>query len=264
MIELKSEQERAHMRAAGQVVAEVLDILRQAVVPGLATLELDRLAEAEIRKRGALPVFKGYQAYQGQPPYPGTVCVSVNEQVVHGIPGARKLRPGDLVSLDLGARVAGFVGDAALSVFVGTPPNETAARLLSITAASLEAGIAAVTIGGHVGDIGAAVQEVVERAGFSVIRDFVGHGVGRSMHEDPQVPNYGTHGLGPRIRPGMAIAIEPMVAEGDYAVRVLPDGWTAVTKDGSRACHFEHTIFVGEEGVEVLTRLSQEPIHEVQ
>jgi methionyl aminopeptidase len=264
MIELKSEQERAHMRAAGQVVAEVLQVLKAVVAPGLPTMELDRLADAEIKKRGAQSVFRGYQAYEGQPPYPATVCVSVNEQVVHGIPGSRRLKEGDLVSLDLGARVSGFVGDAALSVFVGSAPDSRAAELLAVTAASLDAGIAAVHIGGHVGDIGAAVQEVVEQAGFSVIRDFVGHGVGRSMHEDPQVPNYGTRGLGPRIRPGMALAIEPMVAEGGYAVRVLPDGWTAVTRDGSRACHFEHTLFVGEQGVEVLTRLSEEPVHEVQ
>ncbi len=264
MIELKSETEREHMRAAGRIVAEVLDLLRRAVAPGLTTLELDRLAEAEIRRRGGHPVFKGYQAYAAQPAYPASVCVSVNEEVVHGIPGPRRLKRGDLVSLDLGASVAGYVGDAALSVFVEGPPSEEAERLLRVTRASLTAGIAAVRPGGHIGDIGAAVQRVVEAAGFSVIRDFVGHGVGRAMHEDPQVPNYGQEGRGPRIRPGMALAIEPMVSLGDWPVRVLGDGWTAVTRDGSLACHFEHSVFVNEDGVEILTGLSETPSGEVK
>ncbi|MCL8206532.1 MAG: type I methionyl aminopeptidase [Actinomycetia bacterium] len=257
MVELKSPAERERMREAGRVVAEVLQILAAAVRPGLPTLELDRLAEREIRRRGARPVFKGYQARPGQPGYPASVCVSVNDEVVHGIPGPRRLREGDLVSLDLGAEVGGLMGDAALSVFVGAPPDAEAERLWRVTREALDAGIRAVRVGGHIGDIGAAVQRVVEGAGFSVVREFVGHGIGRALHEDPQVPNYGLPGRGPRIRPGMALAIEPMVNAGDWPVEVLEDGWTAVTRDGSLSCHFEHTVFVGEDGVEVLTALPE-------
>jgi methionyl aminopeptidase len=264
VIELKSPAERERMRQAGRVVAEVLELLRRAVQPGLPTIELDRIAEAEIRRRGARPIFKGYQAHAAQPPYPASVCVSVNDEVVHGIPGPRRLRRGDLVSLDLGAAVDGYVGDAAISLFVGEPPSEEAARLLAVTEAALAAGIEAARPGGHVGDIGAAVQKVVEGAGFSVIRDFVGHGVGRAMHEDPQVPNYGQPGRGPRLRGGMALAIEPMVSLGDWPVRVLSDGWTAVTQDGSLACHFEHSVFLDEGGVEILTRLSDQGHREVK
>lgn len=253
MIELKTARERAAMREAGQIVGTVLQLLRECVAPGLATQELDRMAEAEIRRRGGEPVFKGYQPHPRVPPYPATVCVSVNDEVVHGIPGKRRLRPGDLVSLDLGARVDGMVADAALSVFVGDPPSERAARLMAVTEEALWAGIRAVRVGGHIGDIGAAVQTLVEGAGFGVVRDFVGHGVGRDMHEAPEVPNYGQAGRGPRLQAGMAIAIEPMVTEGDWHIVIREDGWTAATRDGSLACHFEHTVFIGEDGVEVLT-----------
>ena len=241
------------MRAAGQVVGEVLKLLAARVEPGLPTIELDRLAAAEIRRRGAEPVFKGYQPSPRIPAYPATVCVSVNEEVIHGIPGSRRLKPGDLVSLDLGARVGGMVGDAALSVAVGGSPGDEAARLLEVTERALWAGIHAVRVGGHVGDIGAAVQAVVEGANFGVVREFVGHGVGREMHESPEVPNYGIAGRGAKIQPGMALAIEPMVTAGDWHLTVRPDGWTAATMDGRWSCHFEHTVFVGRDGVEVLT-----------
>lgn len=255
MIELKSAVERDHMREAGQVVAEVLQVLKAAVHPQMATLELDRLADAEIRRRGGRPIFKGYQAHGAQPGYPASVCVSINDEVVHGIPGPRRLKPGDLVSLDLGAEMHGLVGDAALSLFVGEAPNAEAQRLMNTTQEALWVGLRAIRVGGHIGDIGAAIQAFVEQAGFSVVREFVGHGIGRAMHEDPQVPNYGTAGRGPRIRPGMALAIEPMVNAGDWRVKVLDDGWTAATVDGSLACHFEHTVFIDDEGIEVLTAI---------
>ncbi len=264
MIELKSPSERDGLIEAGRIVAEVLVLLQEAVRPGLATRELDRLAEAEIRRRGAEPVFKGYQAHPSQPAYPASVCVSVNDEVVHGIPGSRRLNPGDLVSLDLGARIQGMVGDAAVSVFCEAPPSDTAARLLEVTARSLAAGIAAAVAGGHIGDIGAAVSGVVEPAGFSVVRDFVGHGVGRAMHEDPQVPNYGVAGRGPLIKPGMALAIEPMVNIGDRRVAVRDDGWTVVTADQSLSCHFEHSVFIDPDGTRVLTRLAESGSNAVQ
>lgn len=237
------------MRRAGRVVAEVLQVLKSSVKPGMQTRELDVIADREIRARGARPVFKGYHGY------PASVCVSVNHQVVHGIPGSLQLRPGDLVSLDLGALVDGFVGDSAISFFLGAPPSERAQELLRVTEASLWAGIRAAQVGGHLGDVSAAVQEEVERHGFSVVRDFVGHGIGRAMHEEPQVPNYGTKGLGIVLRPGLAIAIEPMVNLGGHEVEVLEDEWTVVTRDGSLSCHFEHTIFLDENGPEVLTNI---------
>ena len=264
MIELKSPSERDGLIEAGRVVAEVLALLQAAVRPGVSTRELDRLAEAEIRRRGAEPVFKGYQVHPSQPAYPASVCVSVNDEVVHGIPGPRRLRPGDLVSLDLGARIHGMVGDAAVSVFCEAPPSDTAARLLAVTSASLEAGVRAAVAGGHIGDIGAAVSGVVEPEGFGVVRDFVGHGVGRAMHEDPQVPNYGVAGRGPLIKTGMALAIEPMVNAGDWRVAVRDDGWTVVTADHSLSCHFEHSVFVDAEGTRVLTRLAESGSNAVQ
>ncbi len=248
MIELKSAQQREKMRRAGRIVAEVLEILKTRVQAGVRTRDLDEVAEAEIRARGGIPAFKGYRGY------PASVCVSVNEQVVHGIPGSRVLRRNDLVSLDLGAVVDGFVGDAAISVFVDGPPNHAAATLMRVTEAALWAGIAAAKVGARVGDVSAAVQEEVEAHGFSVVRDFVGHGVGRAMHEDPQVPNYGVRGRGALLRPGLAIAIEPMVNQGGHEVDVLEDGWTVVTRDGSLSCHFEHTIFVDPQGPEILTQ----------
>jgi methionyl aminopeptidase len=264
VIELKSKRERDHMRVAGQIVGEVLQVLKQRVEPGLPTIELDRIAEAEIVRRGGEPVFKGYQPYVKVPPYPATVCVSVNEEVVHGIPGGRRLQPGDLVSLDLGARYQGFVGDAALSVFVGDALDPRAAELLQVTEEAMWAGIRAIRTGGRIGDIGAAVQRLVEAHGFAVVREFVGHGVGRSMHEAPEVPNYGQPGRGPLIQAGMALCVEPMVTVGDWHVRVRDDGWTAETVDGTLACHFEHTLFVGEDGVEVLTAIPPKLMNAVE
>ena len=249
MIELKSAADREKMRRAGRVVAEVLEILRQAAKPGMQTRELDVIADQEIRARGGVPVFKGYHGY------PASVCVSVNHQVVHGIPGSLRLKAHDLVSLDLGATVDGFVGDSAISLFLDGPPSARAMELLTVTEASMWAGIKAAKVGGHLGDISAAVQETVESHGFSVVRDFVGHGVGRAMHEEPQVPNYGTRGRGVLLRPGLAIAIEPMVNLGGYEVEILEDQWTVVTSDGSLSCHFEHTIFLDENGAEVLTQI---------
>jgi len=250
VVELKSVRDREKMRRAGRVVAEVLQLLRDAVRPGLTTRELDVIADREIRRRGGIPVFKGYHGY------PASVCVSVNEEVVHGIPGSRVIRNGDLVSIDLGATVDGFVGDAALSVFAGHPPDERAVELLRVTEEALYRGIDAAKPGNRLGDIGHAVQQHVESHGFSVVRDFVGHGIGRQMHEDPQVPNYGHPGRGMLLKPGLAIAIEPMVNMGHWAVEVLEDGWTAVTRDKSLSAHFEHTIFIGEDGPEILTAIS--------
>ncbi|MCY0879421.1 MAG: type I methionyl aminopeptidase [Firmicutes bacterium] len=250
MIELKSRRDREKMRKAGRVVAEVLLLLKEAVKPGLLTRELDVIADREIRRRGGVPVFKGYNGY------PASVCVSINDQVVHGIPGNRVIRPGDLVSIDLGASVEGFVGDAALSVFCGDPPSERALELVRVTEASLYKGIEAAKVGARLGDIGAAVQTYVEAHGFSVVRDFVGHGVGRQMHEDPQVPNYGTPGRGLLLKPGLALAIEPMVNMGGYEVEVGADGWTVTTRDHSLSAHFEHTIFIDDDGPEILTAIS--------
>ncbi len=250
MIELKSARDREKMRLAGRVVAEVLGELRQAVHSGITTRELDVVADRGIKRRGGIPVFKGYHGY------PASVCVSVNDQVVHGIPGSRVLQPGDLVSIDLGATVDGFVGDAAFSMFVEYAPNERAEELLRVTEESLYKGIEAARVGNRLGDVSAAVQQHVEAHGFSVVRDFVGHGVGRQMHEEPQVPNYGTAGRGLLLKPGLAIAIEPMVNVGGYQVDVGDDGWTVTTRDHSLSAHFEHTIFLDENGPEILTAIS--------
>lgn len=249
MIELKSQRDKEKMRRAGLVVAEVLQILKAAAVTGATTREMDAIADEEIRARGAVPIFKGYHGY------PASVCISVNHEVVHGIPGSRRLKEHDLVSLDLGAVVDTFVGDAALSTFVGEPPDETAALLLKVTEESLYEGIKAAQPGGHLGDVSHAVQAHVEKYGFSVVRDYVGHGIGHQMHEDPQVPNYGPAGRGILLKPGLAIAIEPMVNIGRYDVDVLDDGWTVVTRDGSLSAHFEHTIFINPDGPEILTRI---------
>ncbi len=249
MVELKSARDKEKMQRAGLIVAEVLQILKKAVKPRMMTKDLDHIADFEIRDRGAVPVFKGYHGY------PASVCVSVNHEVVHGIPGSRRLKEHDLVSLDLGAVLDSFVGDAALSFFVGGPPDETAQLLLEVTEDSLYKGIEMAQPGGHLGDISYAIQQYVESHGFSVIRDYVGHGIGHQMHEDPQVPNYGSPGRGILLKPGLALAIEPMVNQGDYEVDVLDDGWTVVTRDGSLSAHFEHTIFITESGPEILTRI---------
>ena len=235
------------MRVANQLVADVLAELEAEVAPGVTTADLDRLAERLVRDAGAEPAFKGYRGYTA------TLCASVNEEVVHGIPSAeRVLRDGDIVSLDIGVKLAGFFGDSAVTVAVGTVDERTV-ELLAVTRDSLEKAIEQVRVGQRLSDIGHAVQSYVEAHGFSVVREFVGHGIGEELHEDPQVPNYGQPGRGPKLAEGMVLAIEPMVAMGRPDVRVLADGWTAVTRDGSLAAHFEHTVAVGANGPLILT-----------
>jgi methionyl aminopeptidase len=246
-IELKSRDEIERIREASLVVHEVLELLARAVAPGVTTAALDRLAEARTRELGAVPAFKGYHGY------PASLCISVNDEVVHGIPSPdRVLREGDIVGLDYGVVHRGFYGDAARSVPVGAVSAE-ARRLLQTTRQALERAIAAAAAGSRLGDVGAAVQGFVESRGFSVVRDFVGHGIGRRLHEPPQVPNFGAAGTGVRLRPGMVLALEPMVNAGGPEVVTLEDGWTAVTADGSLSAHFEHTVAVTENGPEVLT-----------
>jgi methionyl aminopeptidase len=238
------------MRAANQLVARILAALAGAVHAGVTTAELDALAERLVREAGAEPAFKGYRGY------PATLCASVNQEVVHGIPSAsRVLREGDIVSLDMGVKLGGFYGDSAVTVPVGDVPGKTR-ELLQVTREALERAIAQVRVGGRLSDLGHAVQQWVESHGFSVVREFVGHGIGERLHEEPQIPNYGQPGRGPKLAEGMVLAIEPMVAMGRPDVKVLGDGWTAVTKDGSLAAHFEHTVAVTAAGPLVLTALN--------
>jgi methionyl aminopeptidase len=248
MILLKSLQEIAKMEVANRIVAEILEGVKEKVQPGIETRELDELAEELCRKHKVQPAFKGYRGY------PRSICVSVNEEVVHGIPGPRRLKAGDLVSLDFGVKYDGYFGDAAITVGVGEV-GEKARALMAATEKSLYAGIAEVKAGKRLSDISHAVQTVVEGAGFGVIREFVGHGIGRSLHEDPQIPNFGPPDRGPTLQVGMTFAIEPMTSMGSWQVRILPDGWTAVTQDGSCAAHFEHSVALTENGVLILSRL---------
>jgi methionyl aminopeptidase len=248
MIILKSPDEVAKMRVAGSIVAETIDAVLAAVEPGVSTADLDVVAEAFIRERKATPSFKGYRGF------PASICASLNEEVVHGIPSPKRiLKEGDVLSLDFGAIWDGYHADSAVTVFVGEPPSAEAEKLVRVTEEALEAGISQIRPGGRLSDISHAVQQVVEGAGFSVVREYVGHGVGRSLHEDPQIPNYGLPGRGPELRPGLVVAVEPMVTMGDWKTRVLADDWTVVTADRSLAAHFEHTIAVTEDGREVLT-----------
>jgi methionyl aminopeptidase len=243
----KSAAEIRKMRESGRIVRQVLNAVKAAVGPGVTTMDLERLAEKKIQELGAKPAFKGYYDY------PCVLCTSVNDQIVHGIPSEKRvLKEGDIVSIDCGVVLDGFYGDAAITVPVGKVAPETQ-KLLDVTAASLERAIAQMQIGNTIGDIGAAVQELVEENGFSVVRDFVGHGIGTRLHEDPQVPNYGTKGTLTKLREGMVLAIEPMVNAGKPGARVLDDKWTAVTEDGSFSAHFEHCIAVTREGPLVLT-----------
>lgn len=246
MIVIKSPSEIERMREAGRVVARVLDEVKRAVAPGVTTARLDETAEGLCRKLGALPAFKGYRGY------PFSLCCSLNEQVVHGFPGRDPLREGDILSMDFGCILDGFYGDAAVTVAVGAVSAE-AESLMRVTEASLMAGIAQMLPGGRLGDVSAAVQDVVEAGGFSVVRQFVGHGIGRSLHEDPQVPNFGASGRGVKLKPGMVLAIEPMVNAGGWEVKILGDGWTAVTVDGKLSAHFEHTVAVTEDGPRILS-----------
>ena len=247
MIVCRSTAELERLARVNALVARVLVELAAMIAPGVTTAEMDAVAERRLREAGAEPAFKGYHGY------PATICASVNEQVVHGIPSARKLAAGDIISVDLGAKMDGFYGDSAVTVAVG-PVSAEAARLLDVTKQSLHQALAVVKAGARLSDIGAAVQRHVEANGFSVVREFVGHGIGATLHEEPQIPNYGTPGRGPRLAEGMVLAIEPMVNIGQAGVKVLSDGWTAVTKDGSLSAHFEHTVAVTADGCRVLTR----------
>lgn len=248
MIILKSDRELTYMRDAGKIVAETLAELKKAVKPEVTTLELDRIAEEYIKKRGAVPTFKGYNGF------PGNICASVNEEVVHGIPGLRKLKNGDNVSIDVGALINGYNGDAAITVGVGQIDDEVQ-KLLDVTEESLYQGIEKAIAGNRLYDISHAIQTYSEKHGFGVVRDYVGHGIGRSMHEDPQVPNYGSPGRGPRLKSGMTLAIEPMINMGTPEVKTLNDNWTVVTLDGKRSAHFEHTIAITGDKPEILTKL---------
>jgi methionyl aminopeptidase len=249
VIVCKSPREIEQMRRANELVADVLAELAAMVKPGVTTAELDAAAERMVRAAGAEPAFKGYRGY------PATLCASVNDEVVHGIPANRALAAGDIISLDMGVKLDGFYGDSAVTVPVDTIAPDVQ-RLLDVTREALHKGIAQVRPGGRVSDIGHAIQAHVEAAGFSVVREFVGHGIGAQLHEEPQVANYGEPGRGPRLAEGMVLAIEPMVNMGRPAVKVLRDGWTAVTRDGSWSAHFEHTVAVTKDGSQVLTERS--------
>jgi methionyl aminopeptidase len=250
VIHCRSAAEIERLARVNGLVAQVLAELMRTVAPGVTTRDLDALAERRLREAGAAPAFKGYHGY------PATICASVNDQVIHGIPNDRPLREGDILSIDMGAKLDGYFGDSAVTVPVGEIRPE-AARLLEVTQAALAAAIQVIRPGGRVLDIGAAVQQFVERHGYSVVREFVGHGIGTSLHEEPQIPNYGTAGRGSRLAEGMVLAIEPMVNAGKPGVKVLADGWTAVTKDGSLSAHFEHTVAVTTTGCRVLTLRDQ-------
>ena len=245
---IKSEREIAIMRQAGRIVATVLDILSRQVRPGMKTKELDVIAAKEVERLGAKPSFKGYRGF------PANVCVSVNDEVVHGIPGERVLHQGDIVSLDLGVSYMGFQGDAAITVGVGEIVSQ-AKELLAATKGGLKAGIAAAHAGGRLGDISAAIQNYAESKGYSVVREYSGHGIGREMHEEPQIPNFGLPGTGPVLQEGMTLALEPMVNVGDWRTRVGDDQWTVLTADGSLSAHFEHTIAITDGESEVLTTM---------
>lgn len=250
MIIGKSKRELEKMRAAGQLVGQVLAHLRTLVAPGVTTMEVDRAAEKMIRDAGALPTFKGYNGF------PYSICASVNEQIVHGFPSSYKLQDGDIFSIDCGVTLEGFVGDTATTVPVGKV-SEDRLKLIQVTEECLARAIEQCRPGKHLGDIGWAVQEHAEANGYSIVRDYVGHGIGRRMHEDPQIPNYGRPGLGPKIKSGYVFAVEPMVNLGSHHTKVLSDGWTVVAVDGQPSAHVEHTIAITDEGPEVLTRVSE-------
>lgn len=246
MIICKSEAELAIMREAGRIVAETHKLMSQAVRPGITTKELDQIAENFIRSQGAIPSFKGYNGF------PGSICASVNDELVHGIPSGRTLQEGDIISIDIGAQYKGYHGDSAWTYPVGTI-SDTARKLLEVTERSLYAGLAEAKPDERMYTISHAIQRVVEDEGFSIVREYVGHGVGTELHEEPQIPNYGIPGRGPRLKPGMVLAIEPMVNVGERYVKTLEDNWTVVTVDGTLCAHFEHTIAITQDGFEILT-----------
>src|SRR5262245_14105040 len=248
MIILKSKSEIEKMAVACRIVAEVLEVLVHAVRPGLTTLELDALAERNIRTQGGVPAFKGYRGF------PNSLCVSINEQVVHGIPSKRRLRAGDIIGLDLGAKWEGYYGDAAVTIPVGPIPTEIE-RLVATTQEALYLGLKEVSPGKHLSDVSHAIQQHAETRGYSVVRAFVGHGIGTALHEEPQVPNFGPPGRGPRLKAGMVLAIEPMVNIGDADVELLADGWTVVTTDGQLSADVEHTVAITDEGPQIRTAL---------
>jgi methionyl aminopeptidase len=248
MIIRKSKAEIEKMRSAGRIVAEVLQRLAGMVAPGITTLDLDREADRMIREAGAIPTFKGYNGY------PASICTSVNDEIVHGIPGKRKLRQGDIVGIDCGATYLGYVGDSAVTVAVGEVSDDIT-KLMQATRQSLYEAIGKCVVGNRLGDVCNAVQAYVEPLGYSVVQNYCGHGVGRAMHEEPQVPNYGKAGTGPYLREGWVIAIEPMINLGRHETKQLSDGWTVVTKDGRPSAHFEHTVAITESGPQILTQL---------
>jgi methionyl aminopeptidase len=248
MVILKLPEEIEKAKASNQIVAEVLSRLREKVKPGVTTRDLDTFAEGIAEKRGAKPAFKGYRGY------PYSLCTSINEEVVHGMPSTRILNEGDIIGLDFGVYYKGFFGDATITLPVGKV-DVNARKLMEVTEQSLYRGIEQAEDGNRLGDISAAVQQTVEAAGFSIVRDFVGHGIGRSLHEEPQIPNYGKAGRGVELKKGMIFAIEPMVNEGDYRVRVLSDGWTVVTEDGMLSAHFEHSVAITDNGPVILSKL---------
>ena len=252
MVILKSPSEIEKIRQSNVLVAEILEVLRQNVEPGANTLQLDEISEKLALDRNAKPAFKGYRGY------PYSLCASVNQQVVHGFPSKRPLREGDILSMDFGICYQGYYGDAAITVPVGQV-SPVAQRLMETTKEALFSGIEQAAPGKRLSDISHAIQTRVEAAGFSVVRKFVGHGIGRDLHEDPQIPNYGKPGMGIRLKPGMVIAIEPMVNVGSYEVKTLDDGWTTVTKDGSLSAHFEHTVAITEEGPVILSATNGSP-----
>ncbi len=247
MITLKSPREIEILRESNRIVAQILASLRDSIRPGITTRELDRLAEKLTRDKEATPAFKGYNGY------PATLCVSVNEEIVHGIPGPKRLREGDLVSLDMGVRYRGYYGDAAITVPVGKV-NQRARKLLQVTKEALKRAIEVAVPGNRLSDISYAIQSYAEGEGFSVVREFVGHGIGKQLHEDPQIPNYGPPHRGPFLKVGMVLALEPMVNVGTWRAELLSDGWTAVTADGSLSAHFEHTIAITDDGPLILSR----------
>jgi methionyl aminopeptidase len=248
VIILKSPREIEQLKIANAIAAEVLERLKEGVKPGVATQDLDGIAEETILSKGASPAFKGYRGY------PKSICASINEEIVHGIPGQRSLKEGDIVSLDVGVNYHGYYGDAAISLPVGDV-DPAARKLLEVTEKALYIGIDMAKVGNRLFDISYAIQQWVEKHGFSVVRDFVGHGIGKSLHEDPQIPNFGSPHQGPRLEKGMVFALEPMVNEGTYEVRILQDGWTVVTADGKRSAHFEHSIAILDGGAQILSAL---------
>jgi len=247
MVILKSPAEIKKMRESNGIVAEVLEGLRERVRPGVTTLELDEYAESYAHKKGAVPAFKGYSGY------PFALCASVNSEVVHGFPSGRVLKDGDIISLDYGVCYGGYYGDSAITLPVGEVSNK-AQRLMKVTQEALYKGIEEAKAGNRLGDVSFAVQEYVENEGFSIVRDYVGHGIGKNLHEDPPVPNYGIRGRGIELKPGIVLAIEPMVNEGTYRVKVKSDGWTVMTTDGKLSAHFEHTVAITENGPEILSK----------